>query len=57
VSTPEVMRLVKDFELIILEQAFDEGCSMKFYVTLKNKENLLEKITLLQVTGTNVTLM
>ena len=57
VSTPEIMRLVKDFDLIILQQAFDEGCSMIFVVTLKNKENLLKKIVLLQVTGTNVTLM
>ncbi len=57
VSTPEIMRLVKDFDLIILQQAFDEGCSMIFDVTLKNKENLLKKIDLLQVTGTNVTLM
>jgi uncharacterized YigZ family protein len=56
-STPEVMRLVKDFDLIILEQNFDEGCSMMFDVTLKNKQQLIEKIELLQVTGSNVTLM
>ncbi|HOX81477.1 MAG TPA: YigZ family protein [Chryseolinea sp.] len=57
VSTPEVMRLVKDFDLSILDQSFNEACSITFEVALKNKEDLLEKITLLQVTGTNLTLM
>jgi uncharacterized YigZ family protein len=55
-STPEVMRLVKDFDLSILDQAFDEVCLMTFDVPLKSKPNLLEKITLLQVTGTKITI-
>jgi uncharacterized YigZ family protein len=55
-STPEVMRLVKDFDLTILDQSFKEVCSMTFDVSLKSKQKLLEKITLLQVTGTNVTI-
>lgn len=56
-STPEVMRLVKDFDLSIIDQSFNETCSMTVDVSLKNKEVLLEKITLLQVTGTNLKLM
>lgn len=54
VSTPEVMRLVKDFDLTILDQSFNEVCSITFNVSLKNKQNLLEKITLLNVTGSKV---
>ncbi len=53
-STPEVMRLIKDFDLSILEQSFNEVCIMTFDVSLKNKQNLLEKITLLNVTGSKV---
>jgi uncharacterized YigZ family protein len=53
-STPDVMRLVKDFDLSILDQSFNEVCLITFDVPLKNKQNLLEKITLLHVTGTNV---
>ncbi len=55
-STPEVMRLVKDFELSIVAQSFNEACTITFDVSLKNKANLLEKIVLLQVTGTSLTL-
>ncbi len=55
--TPEIMRLVKDFDLTIIEQSFKETCSMTFNISLKNKETLLKKITLLQVTGTNVTIL
>ena len=55
-STPEVMRLVKDFDLSILDQSFNETCSMTFDVSLKNKQATLEKITLLQATGTNLSI-
>lgn len=56
VSTPEVMRLVKDFDLSILDQSFNESCGITFDVPLKNKEALLEKVTLLQATGTNLSI-
>jgi uncharacterized YigZ family protein len=47
-ATPEVMRLVKEFDLIIINQQFEEQCSMQIEIALKSKENFLEKITLMQ---------
>jgi len=40
--TPEVMRLVKDFELKILEQSFEESCQIKALLKF-NFENSLQK--------------
>jgi hypothetical protein len=53
-STPEEMRLAKEFDLAVVDQFFNEACLMTFDVALKNKENRLEKITLLQGAGTPV---
>ncbi|HTJ53125.1 MAG TPA: YigZ family protein [Cyclobacteriaceae bacterium] len=54
-STPEAMRLVKEFELNILSQDFNEDCQLKIEVKLRDKPGLLEKIKLLQVTGHDIT--
>lgn len=50
--TPTIMKLVKDFDLTIINQEFGESCLTKAAVLLSLKENLLERIRLLNVTGT-----
>lgn len=49
--TPTIMKLVKDFELKIIRQEFDETCSLTAEVLLLLKETLLERIRLLNATG------
>lgn len=53
-ATPEVMRLVKEFDLEIVDQRFEETCTMKILVRKKDEERLLEKIDLLGKTGYKV---
>lgn len=53
-STPEVMRLVKEFDLVIKEQSFDNRCFLTFDYKLKTKKNMLEKIHLLMATGHHI---
>ena len=50
--TPAIMKLVKDFDLRIINQEFGEACAIKTEVLLSLKDNLLERIRLLNVTGT-----
>ncbi len=50
--TPALMKLVKDFDLIIIDQQFGDSCLLTTEVLLSLKENLLERIRLLNVTGT-----
>lgn len=50
--TPAIMKLVKDFDLNIINQEFSDACSLTAEVLLSVKDNLLEKIRLLNVTGT-----
>jgi uncharacterized YigZ family protein len=50
-STPEIMRLIKEFELTINDQTFEEKCSLKFEYSLARESMLLEKINLLQAFG------
>lgn len=52
--TPEVMKLVKDFELTILSQEFHENCRLKADVSLSFKEKIIEKIDLLNATGSSI---
>ncbi len=49
--TPEIMRLVKDFELRIENQEFTDHCSMNASILLKQKENFLSKIALMNAVG------
>jgi len=46
-ATPEVMKLVKEFNLQIVQQEYDAAGAMQINVKLKNKEGFLEKIKLL----------
>lgn len=50
-STPEVMRLIKEFELVIKDQSYGEKCALKFEYALRIENDLLEKIRLLNATG------
>ena len=47
-STPEIMRLVKEFELEIRNQGFEGICTLTADYKLKNEAKLLEKIELLK---------
>lgn len=50
-STPEVMKLVKDFEVDILEQSFQDHCILKARYKLKNESLLAEKLKLMRALG------
>jgi len=52
--TPEVMRLIKDFELNIVSQDFQSDCYISAKIKLKLKEAFLEKTSLLIATGTDL---
>lgn len=49
--TPVIMKLVKDFELSIIKQEFGDACELETEVLLSVKDALLEKIGLLNATG------
>jgi len=53
-STPEMMRLVKDFNLTILTQKFGVICELHLEVKTKDAQNVIEKIKRLNATGTEV---
>ena len=55
-STNEVMRLVKDFELDIVHQAFEMSCRMEVAVKIPLLVSLKDKIKLLSDTGHKVSL-
>ena len=50
-STPEVMRLIKEFEVVMLDQQFGESCMLKASVKLRLKRDFIERLTLLQALG------
>ncbi len=47
-ATPEVMRLVKEFELQIVEQTFESDCMLRAEVELRHKRALFERLELLK---------
>jgi uncharacterized YigZ family protein len=53
--TSTVMRLVKDFELVILSENYQSHAQLRTEVKLKWKEKLIEKLNLLAATGTPIT--
>jgi uncharacterized YigZ family protein len=54
--TPDVMKLVRDFELEILQQDFQENCILKVQLRLRMKDSFLEKVTLMDALGSHVTI-
>ncbi len=55
-ETPEVMRLVKDFELQLGAQTFTEYCTLMASVKQKLKAALVEKVSLMNALGNHVEL-
>lgn len=55
-ATPETMRLVKEFDLTILSQNFEERCRMLIESKLRNRDAFLEKIKLLKALGVKIDL-
>jgi uncharacterized YigZ family protein len=53
-STPEVMRLVKEFELLITEQKFEENCIWDVEVALRNKKRFFDKLALINALGNQI---
>lgn len=54
--TPAVMKLVKDFSLKILHQEFGDTCSLTAEIALSLKDTLVERVHMLNVTGTVFTM-
>ncbi len=55
-ETPEVMKLIKDFDVKILNQSFAEDCLLEVQVKLKEKDEFMNKITLLNALGRKISL-
>jgi len=55
-STPDVMKLVKDFELDIRQQSFEVECKMLMSISLRSKNEFQVKITLLNALGVSVSI-
>lgn len=53
-TTPTVMKMVKEFDLAVLEQHFDEGGEMLAEIKLQLLETFLEKAKLLKDLGSNL---
>jgi uncharacterized YigZ family protein len=53
-TTSEIMRCIKDFELKILEQDFGEACTMHLSLPLYQKEKLLSKLELMRAMGSAI---
>jgi Uncharacterized conserved protein len=53
-ATPEVMRLVKDFQLVVKREEFSERGLMHVQVLLRHHDALVNKVELLRATGTAV---
>ncbi|MBT1702136.1 IMPACT family protein [Chryseosolibacter indicus] len=53
-ATPDVMRLVKEFDLTIMNQEYNNECLLSFTINLSNKEPFLDKVKLMRAMGTNV---
>lgn len=51
-STPEIMKMVKDLDLIIIHQDFTERCFIELEVRLADKVSLIERLQLMRSMGT-----
>ncbi len=55
-STPDMMRLVKEFELQIAEEHFGDDCYLKATIRLKDQQDFALRIELLQALGSGIVL-
>lgn len=56
-STAEVMRLVKSFDLKIVQQNYAEGCMLEAKLALKHKDKFNEKMVLMDALGVPIKLV
>ncbi len=54
-ASPEIMRMVKEFDLTIENQNYEEQASILVNINLRFKDVFLEKLKLLRATGTPIT--
>jgi len=54
-ATPEVMRLVKEFSLVIVGHTFGYESALHAEVRLRDRNKVLERLTLLKATGSLLT--
>jgi len=52
--TPEAMRLIKDFELKIIEQSFEDSCKIKAHLKLRQEEALEKQRDYLRSMGIEI---
>jgi uncharacterized YigZ family protein len=57
VSTPEVMKLVKEFELEITNQFFETDCKLEVSIPLRLRNEFERKTQLLNATGTSISII
>ncbi len=55
-ATPEVMRLVKEYDLTIIAQDYQERCRLDAEVRVKTANALRDRVTLLAALGTGIAL-
>ncbi len=55
-ATPDMMRLVKEFELEIVEENFGDDCCLKASIRLKDRQNFAARVELLQALGSGIVL-
>lgn len=53
-ATPEVMKLIKDFDLKIIEQDFTDVTRMKLEVAVRVEEKVMERMALLKAMGSSI---
>ncbi len=51
ISSPDVMKLVKEFELEIQSQSFASECKMEIEISLRREKNFEDKVQLLNALG------
>lgn len=56
VSTPDVMKLIKEYELEITNQSFEDECKMDVTVPLRLNNAFEERVLLLNATGVTISI-
>jgi uncharacterized YigZ family protein len=57
ITTPDVMKLVKEFELEIKKQSFEDEGKMEITISLRSKESFKEKVQLLNALGVSISII
>mgnify|MGYP006378401099 CR=1 FL=1 len=54
ISTADIMRLVKEFDLRIIAQKFEESCTLEAELALRNKATFNERVNLMKMLGVQI---